>query len=65
MKLTNSRFTFAFIFVKLMLHLSGFYQSKKQQELEQRPRELQREIQQISTLLFAGKKDRRFAFNDG
>ena len=58
MKLTNSRFTFAVLFLTLMLHLSGFSQSKKQQELEQRRRELQREIQQISTLLFAGKRNR-------
>jgi preprotein translocase subunit SecG len=42
MKLTNSRFTFAVLFLTLMLHLSGFSQSKKQQELEQRRRELQR-----------------------
>ena len=63
MKLTNSRFTFAVLFLTLMLHLSGFSQSKKQQELEQRRRELQREIQQISTLLFAGKKEQKSVFS--
>ena len=63
MKLTNSRFTLAILLLTLMLHLSGFSQSKKQQELEQRRRELQREIQQISTLLFAGKKEQKSVFS--
>ena len=63
MKLTNSRFTLAILLLTLMLHLSGFSQSKKQQELEQRRRELQREIQQISMLLFAGKKEQKSVFS--
>ena len=56
MKLINSRFSLAVLFLTLTLHLSGFSQSRKQRELEQRRTELQREIQQITTLLFAGKK---------
>jgi replication fork clamp-binding protein CrfC len=54
----------------LLLHFSGFSQSKKQQELEERRRELRREIQQIGVLLFEGKEGtkigsigcRRFGF---
>lgn len=42
-----------------MLHFSGFSQSKKQQELEERRRELTREIQQIGVLLFEGKKEQK------
>ena len=42
-----------------MLHFSGFSQSKKQQELEERRRELTREIQQIGALLFEGKKEQK------
>jgi septal ring factor EnvC (AmiA/AmiB activator) len=39
--------------------LSGFSQSKKQQELEERRRELRQEIQQIGALLFEGKKEQK------
>jgi septal ring factor EnvC (AmiA/AmiB activator) len=42
-----------------MLHFSGFSQSKKQQELEERRRELTREIKQIGALLFEGKKEQK------
>ena len=35
------------------------YDKLKQQELEQRRRELQREIQQITSLLFEGKKEQK------
>jgi len=42
-----------------MLHFSGFSQSKKQQELEERRRELRQEIQQIGVLLFEGKKEQK------
>jgi len=42
-----------------MFHLSGFSQSKKQQELEERRRELRQEIQQIGALLFEGKKEQK------
>ena len=56
MKLTSARFTFTILLLTLMLHFSGFSQSKKQQELEERRRELTREIQQIGALLFEGKE---------
>ena len=59
MKLTNTRFTFTAFLLILMLHFSGFSQSKKQQELEERRRELQQEIQQIGVLLFEGKKEQK------
>jgi septal ring factor EnvC (AmiA/AmiB activator) len=42
-----------------MLNFSGFSQSKKQLELEERRRELTREIQQIGALLFEGKKEQK------
>ena len=45
MKLINSRFTLTIFLLTLMFHLSGFSQSKKQQELEERRRELRQEIQ--------------------
>jgi len=59
MKLTSARFTFTILLLTLMLHFSGFSQSKKQQELEERRRELTREIQQIGALLFEGKKEQK------
>jgi murein hydrolase activator len=59
MKLTNTRFTFTAFLLILMLHFSGFSQSKKQQELEERRRELRQEIQQIGVLLFEGKKEQK------
>jgi len=59
MKLTRSRFTLSILLLTLMLHFSGFSQSKKQQELEERRRELTREIQQIGALLFEGKKEQK------
>ena len=63
MKLTNTRFTFTTLLLLLLLHFSGFSQSKKQQELEERRRELRREIQQIGVLLFEGKKEQKSALS--
>ena len=40
MKPTSARFTLSILLLTLMLHFSGFSQSKKQQELEERRREL-------------------------
>ena len=59
MKLTSTRFTLTIFLLTLMLHFSGFSQSKKQQELEERRRELTREIQQIGVLLFEEKKEQK------
>ena len=59
MKLSSARFTLTILLLSLMLHFSGFSQSKKQQELEERRRELTREIQQIGALLFEGKKEQK------
>ena len=59
MKPTSARFTLSILLLTLMLHFSGFSQSKKQQELEERRRELTREIQQIGALLFEGKKEQK------
>jgi len=59
MKPLHSRFSIGLLFLILALHLSSFGQSEKQQELEQRRRELQREIQQITSLLFEGKKEQK------
>ena len=59
MKPTSARFTLTILLLSLMLHFSGFSQSKKQQELEERRRELTREIQQIGALLFEGKKEQK------
>jgi len=63
MKLTNTRFTFTVLLLFLLLHFSGFSQSKKQQKLEERRRELRREIQQIGVLLFEGKKEQKSALS--
>ena len=60
MKLTSTRFTLTIFLLTLMFHLSGFSQSKKQQELEERRRELRQEIQQIGALLFEGKKEQKW-----
>ena len=59
MKLSNSPFTLALVLFTLMLNFSGFSQSKKQLELEERRRELTLEIQQIGALLFEGKKEQK------
>jgi septal ring factor EnvC (AmiA/AmiB activator) len=59
MKLSNSPFTLALVLFTLILNFSGFSQSKKQLELEERRRELTREIQQIGALLFEGKKEQK------
>ena len=63
MKLTHSRCSLATLFLTLAVYLSGFSQSSKQKELELRRTELQREIQQITTLLFAGKKEQKSVFS--
>ena len=59
MKLSNTPFTLTLMLFTLMLNFSGFSQSKKQLELEERRRELTREIQQIGALLFEGKKEQK------
>ena len=59
MKLTSLRFTLILFLLTFMLHFSDFSQSKKQQELEERRRELTREIKQIGALLFEGKKEQK------
>ena len=59
MKLTSTRFALTIFLLTLMFHLSGFSQSKKQRELEERRRELRQEIQQIGALLFEGKKEQK------
>ena len=59
MKFTNTPFKITLFLVLSLLHFSGFSQSKKQQELEERRRELTREIQQIGVLLFEGKKEQK------
>jgi septal ring factor EnvC (AmiA/AmiB activator) len=59
MKLSNTPFTLTLVLFTLMLNFSGFSQSKKQLELEERRRELTREIQQIGALLFEGKKEQK------
>ena len=59
MKPTRARFSLTILLLSLLLHFSGFSQSKKQQELEERRRELTREIQQIGALLFEGKKEQK------
>ena len=59
MKLSNSPFTLALVLFTLILNFSGFSQSKKQLELEERRRELTREIQQMGALLFEGKKEQK------
>ena len=59
MKLTHRPFSLTVLLLTLMLHMSSFSQSKKQQELEERRRELTQEIQQIGVLLFEGKKEQK------
>ena len=59
MKLSHRPFSLTVLLLTLMLHMSSFSQSKKQQELEERRRELTQEIQQIGVLLFEGKKEQK------
>jgi len=59
MKLSHRPFSLTVLLLALMLHMSSFSQSKKQQELEERRRELTQEIQQIGVLLFEGKKEQK------
>ena len=49
----------SFIFFSLfaLSHFSVYAQTKRQLQLEERRRELQQEIRQITNLLFAGKKE--------
>ena len=51
----------AFIFFTLLVlsHFAGYAQSKRQLQLEERRRELQQEIRQITNLLFAGKQEKK------
>ena len=51
--------SFLFFILLVFSHLSGYAQSKRQLELEERRRELQQEIRQITNLLFAGKKEKK------
>lgn len=50
-----------FIFLALLMfnHFGGYAQSKRQLQLEERRRELQQEIRQITNLLFAGKQEKK------
>ncbi|MDG1777760.1 MAG: peptidoglycan DD-metalloendopeptidase family protein [Flavobacteriaceae bacterium] len=48
-----------FFILLVFSHLDGYAQSKRQLELEERRRELQQEIRQITNLLFAGKKEKK------
>ncbi|MGB0185617.1 MAG: murein hydrolase activator EnvC family protein [Flavobacteriaceae bacterium] len=51
--------SFLFFILLVFSHLNGYAQSKRQLELEERRRELQQEIRQITNLLFAGKKEKK------
>jgi septal ring factor EnvC (AmiA/AmiB activator) len=51
--------SFIFFILLVFSHLDGYAQSKRQLELEERRRELQQEIRQITNLLFAGKKEKK------
>ena len=51
--------SFFFFLLLVFSHLDGYAQSKRQLELEERRRELQQEIRQITNLLFAGKKEKK------
>ncbi len=48
-----------FFILLVFSHMDGYAQSKRQLELEERRRELQQEIRQITNLLFAGKKEKK------
>ncbi len=60
--MTNTAKTYLYTLFLLLFFLfsaSAFSQSKKQQELEERRQELRKEIQQINTLLFQNKNQKK------
>ena len=52
-------FTFVFFALLVFSHYGSYAQSKRQLQLEERRRELQQEIRQITNLLFAGKQEKK------
>ncbi|MCK5401625.1 MAG: peptidoglycan DD-metalloendopeptidase family protein [Flavobacteriaceae bacterium] len=58
-KYNQSKYWLFLIVILIVCSASAQDQSKKQKELENRRQELQREIQQINTLLFQGKKEQK------
>ena len=59
----KSLFLISSLFFTLGL-LDAQSQSQRQQQLEQRRAELQKEIRQITALLFAGKKEQKSVVNN-
>lgn len=59
MQIRSKYLSFLFFILLVFSHLNGYAQSKRQLELEERRRELQQEIRQITNLLFAGKKEKK------
>ena len=59
MQIRSKYLSFLFFILLVLSHLGGYAQSKRQLELEERRRELQQEIRQITNLLFAGKKEKK------
>lgn len=59
MKISTKYLSLLFFILLVFSHLDGYAQSKRQLELEERRRELQQEIRQITNLLFAGKKEKK------
>ena len=51
--------TFIFFSLFALSHFGVHAQTKRQLQLEERRRELQQEIRQITNLLFAGKKEEK------
>ena len=59
MQIRSKYLSFLFFILLVFSHMDGYAQSKRQLELEERRRELQQEIRQITNLLFAGKKEKK------
>lgn len=59
MQIRSKYLSFLFFILLVLSHTGGYAQSKRQLELEERRRELQQEIRQITNLLFAGKKEKK------
>ncbi len=59
MQIRSKYLSFLFFVLLVFTHMDGYAQSKRQLELEERRRELQQEIRQITNLLFAGKKEKK------
>ena len=59
MRIRFKYLSFLFFILLVFSHLNGYAQSKRQLELEERRRELQKEIRQITNLLFAGEKEKK------